>query len=36
MQVDTVFEHSVDGIFEVFNLFTRANHGGYTTDEASP
>ena len=28
--------HSVDGIFEVFNLFNRENYGSYVTDEASP
>ncbi len=27
---------SIDGIFEVFNLFNRANYGAYQTDEASP
>ena len=27
---------SVDGIFEVFNLFDRANYGSYTLDESSP
>jgi hypothetical protein len=26
---------SVDGIFELFNLFNRANYGSYVTDEAS-
>lgn len=26
----------VDGIFEVFNLFNRANYGSYDTDETSP
>ncbi|MGE3844706.1 MAG: TonB-dependent receptor [Vicinamibacterales bacterium] len=26
---------SIDGIFEVFNLFNRENYGSYTTDEAS-
>jgi hypothetical protein len=27
---------SIDGIFEVFNLFNRKNYGAYVTDEASP
>ena len=27
---------SIDGIFELFNLFNRANYGSYVTDEASP
>jgi hypothetical protein len=26
---------SVDGIFEVFNMFDRANFGSYTLDESS-
>lgn len=26
---------SIDGIFELFNLFNRANYGSYVTDEAS-
>jgi len=28
-------QRSIDGIFEVFNLFDRANYGSYVTDEAS-
>ena len=27
---------AIDGIFEVFNLFDRANYGSYTTQEVSP
>jgi len=27
---------SIDGIFELFNIFNRANYGSYVTDEASP
>ena len=27
---------SVDGIFEVFNAFNRANFGSYVTDQSSP
>ena len=26
----------VDGIFELFNVFNRANYGSYTTDRSSP
>ena len=27
---------SLDGIFEMFNVFNRDNYGSYTTDQSSP